>query len=224
VNSWVIANCVVGDNEIFEEWVLYNLAAQLAQLGIDVAAAARAHGNSGALRPISERELGEVERLKGGQKPEPYPVSRGNGFDVDHFVRAVLHDTYNRRDLSAVDRAYAPNARWYGTTNRSGYGRSDVKAMARSMLSTFPDLGLHVDEVYWMGNEREGFRVSVRWTALGTHRGWSLYGEPTGRRVHLWALQQLYIQGGRIVEDWMLFNEFDVLVQLLKDEPEPSLH
>src|SRR6187455_2884743 len=38
VNSWVIANCVVADNEIFEEWVLYNLAAQLAQLGIDVAA------------------------------------------------------------------------------------------------------------------------------------------------------------------------------------------
>ena len=45
----MIANCVIGDNEIFEEWVLYNLAAQLAQLGIDVAAAARAHGNSGAL-------------------------------------------------------------------------------------------------------------------------------------------------------------------------------
>ena len=224
VNSWVIANCVVADNEIFEEWVLYNLAAQLAQLGIDVAAVARAHGNSGALRPITERELGEVERLKGGQKPERYPAPRGNGFDVDHFVRALLHDTYNRRDLSAVDRAYAPNVRWYGTTNRSGYGRSDVKAMARSLLSTFPDLGLHVDEVYWMGNEREGFRVSVRWTALGTHRGWSLYGEPTGRRVHVWALQQLYIQGGRIVEDWMLFNEFDVLAQLLKDEPEPSLH
>ena len=113
--------------------------------------------------------------------------------------------------------------RWYGTTNRSGYGRSDVKAMARSLLSTFPDLGVHVDEVYWMGNERDGYRVSVRWTALGTHRGWSLYGEPTGRRVHLWALQQLYIQGGRIVEDWMLFNEFDVLAQILKDEPEPLI-
>ena len=223
VNTWVIANCVSGDNEIFEEWVLYNLAAQLDQLGIDVAAAARAHGNSGALRPLAEREITEVDRLKGGQKPSPYPAQRGTGFDVDHFVRALLHDTFNRRDLSAIDRAYAQSVRWYGTTNRSGYGRGEVKAMARSLLSTFPDLGLHVDEVYWMGNEREGFRVSVRWTALGTHRGWSLYGEPTGRRVHLWALQQLYIHGGRIVEDWMLFNEFDVLAQILKDDPEPFI-
>jgi hypothetical protein len=39
----------------------------------------------------------------------------------------------------------------------------------------------------------------------------------------MWALQQLYVQGGRIVEDWMLFNEFDVLAQLLKDEPEPLI-
>jgi len=93
--------------------------------------------------------------------------------------------------------------------------------MARSLLSTFPDLGLHVDEIYWMGNDDEGYRISVRWTALGTHRGWSLYGEPTGRRVHLWGLQQVYVQGGRIVEDWMLFNEFDVIAQILKDDPAP---
>ena len=113
--------------------------------------------------------------------------------------------------------------RWYGTTNRSGYGRSDVKAMARSLLSTFPDLGCTSTRSTGWATSDEGYRVSVRWTALGTHRGWSLYGEPTGRRVHLWALQQLYIQGGRIVEDWMLFNEFDVLAQILKDEPEPLI-
>ena len=223
VNSWVIANCVIADNEIYEEWVLYNQAAQLSQLGIDVAAAARAHGNAGALTPLTAREINEVERLKGGQKPFPYPPSERAGFDPDHFVRALLHDTYNRRDLSAIDRAYAQNVHWYGTTNRSGYGRSDVRAMSRSLLSTFPDLGLHIDEVYWMGNDDEGYRISVRWTALGTHRGWSLYGEPTGRRVHLWGLQQLYVQRGQIVEDWMLFNEFDVIAQILKDDPAPLL-
>ena len=223
VNSWVIANCVIGDNEIYEEWVLYNLAAQLSQLGIDVAAAAKAHGNAGALAPLTEREITEVHRLQGGQKPLPYPRYEGRGFSVDHFIRQLFHDTFNRRDLSAIDRAYAPNVRWYGTTNRTGYGRSDVRAMARSLLATFPDLGLQVDEVYWMGNDDEGYRVSVRWTALGTHRGWSLYGDPTGRRVHIWGLQQIYIERGEIVEDWMLFNEFDVLAQILKDDPAPLI-
>ncbi len=142
-----------------------------------------------------------------------------SGFDVERVVRALFHETYNRRNLSAIDRTYASNVRWHGTSNREGYGRADVRAMARGLLATFPDLGLHVDEVYWMGNDADGFSVSVRWTALGTHRGYALYGAPTGRRVHLWGISQLYFVGGHIVEDWMLFNEFDVLAQILRDEP-----
>jgi hypothetical protein len=45
-----------------------------------------------------------------------------------------------------------------------------------------------------------------------------LYGKPTGRRVFLWGISQLYVRDRRIVEDWMLFNEFEVLAQLLRDD------
>jgi predicted ester cyclase len=221
INTWVIANCVMRENEIFEEWVLYNTGAKLAQLGIDIPSAARAFGNEGGLAALGEYAPTEIERLVGGRKPDRYPAAAGAGFDVEHVVRALFHDTYNRRDLSAIDKVYAQNVRWHGATNRRGYGRADVRAMARGLLSTFPDLGLQVDEVYWMGNEQDGFRVSVRWTAVGTHRGYGLYGPPTGRRVHIWGLSQLYFSDGRIVEDWMLFNEFAVLAQLLRDEPLP---
>jgi predicted ester cyclase len=165
-----------------------------------------------------------VERLQGGQKPVPVAEPGTTGpFDVEEWVRALFHNTYNRRDLSTVDRFYAPNVRWYGTTNRQGYGKAQVQAMARALLSTFPDLGVHVDEVYWMGNPDEGYRVSVRWGGAGTHKGYSLYGPPTGRQVHIWGMSQLYVRHGRIVEEWALFNEFDVMAQLLRDEPAPLL-
>ncbi|UNS95575.1 ester cyclase [Streptomyces tubbatahanensis] len=224
LRTWVMANCEVVENEITEEWVLYNTAAKLDQLGIDVREAARAFGNEGGLSPLTDRQLGDVDRLTGGRKPLPYPRrADGAGFDPDHLVRALYHDVYNRRDLSAVDRAYAPHVRWYGPTNRTGYGRADVRGMARGLLATFPDLGHQVDEVYWMGNEADGYRVSVRWTAVGTHRGHALYGRPTGRRVHLWGLTQLYLSQGRITEEWTLFNEFDVLAQLLRDDPADRL-
>jgi predicted ester cyclase len=219
INMWVIANCVIKENEIFEEWVLYNTCARLAQLGLDIPAAARAVGNEGAVTSLSEQGLSEVERLVGGRKPAPYPgASKASGFDVEHTVRSLFHEVYNRRNLAAIDRVYAPNVRWHGASNRTGYGRSDVRAMARSLMATFPDLGLQVDEVYWMGNDGDGYRVSVRWTAVGTHRGYALYGAPTGRRVHLWGISQLYFEGGMVVDDWMLFNEFDVLAQLLRED------
>ena len=218
---WGIANCVIRENEIFEEWVLYNMVSKLTQLGINPTLAAREYGNE-MLESKVDWHQPQIERLRGGRLPEYYPVAdESNHFDVEHFVRALFHNVYNRRDFSAIDRAYAAAVRWKGTSNRTGYGRGDVKSMARSLLTAFPDLGLMVDEVYWMGNEADGFRVSVRWTATGTHRGYGLYGPPTGRSVHLWGINQIYVIGGIITEDWMMFNEFDVMAQILSDEARP---
>jgi predicted ester cyclase len=219
IQMWVIANCVSEENQIFEEWVLYNQVSRLRQCGVDVLAAARRWGNEGLSLPISEREVTEVERLIGGRIPVPAAEPSATTDDIDGLIRALFHNLYNRRDLSAVDRLYATNVRWHGGSDREGYGRADVRAMARNLLSTFPDLGVNVDEVYWMGNAADGYAVSVRWTGIGTHRGYGLYGTPTGRRVHIWGLSQLYISQGRIVEEWALFNEFDVLAQLLADIP-----
>jgi predicted ester cyclase len=223
VQMWVIANCVSEENQIFEEWVLYNQVARLRQCGIDVRAAARLYANEGSSPPVGEREITEVERLMGGHIPIPAAEPSATTDDIDALMRALYHNVYNRRDLSAIDRLYAQNVRWHGTSDREGYGRADVRAMARGLLSSFPDLGLHVDEVYWMGNGAEGFSVSVRWTAVGTHRGYGLYGTPTGRRVHIWGLSQLYLVQGRIVEEWSLFNEFDVIAQLVRDTEPGSL-
>ncbi|MEB3367241.1 ester cyclase [Saccharopolyspora mangrovi] len=224
LETWVMANCVVWQNEIYEEWVLYNTAAKLQQLGIDVAEAARTYAREGGLVPVSERPSSEALRLVGGRKPVALPEpDNGAGFDVEGTVRALWHNIYNRRDLSAVDRVYAENVRWHGTTNRTGYGRSDVRAMARGLLATFPDLGVQVDEVYWMGNDTDGYSISVRWSGAGTHRGFGLYGKPTGRRAHLWGMSQLYVMHGRIVEEWSLFNEFDVIAQLVSEDGGPEL-
>jgi predicted ester cyclase len=222
VNLWGIANCVVSENEIYEEWVLYNTASRLMQLGVDVRWAAREYGNE-LLAVTADRHVPEIQRLNGGRHPEYYPESTSSAFDVEHAVRKLWHDVYNRRDLSAVDRAYASTVRWNGTSNRSGYGRSYVRSQALALLATFPDVGMNVDEVYWMGNDADGYRVSLRWTAMGTHRGYAMYGEPTGRRVHLWGISQLYLNAGAITEEWSCFNEFDVLAQLLADEPLPMV-
>ena len=67
-----------------------------------------------------------------------------------------------------------------------------------------------------MGNDAEGYRVSVRWSAQGTHRGYALYGQPTGRRVHLWGIDQLYIRNGMITEDWI------VLQRVRRDGADPG--
>jgi len=219
---WAIANCSVRLNEFYEEWVLYNNSSLLAQLGFDLRALARELGNAVALDPLGDGRFGESERLLGQGKPAILPEPSGPGFDPEDFVRRLLHTIWNWRNLAIVDRAYAPGVGWLGPTGRTLRGRGDLKSFVLSMLAMFPDLGLSVDDVYWMGNETDGYLVSARWSAIGTHRGFGVYGTPTGRRVGLWGISQYRIAGGRIEQEWTMFNEFEVMQQIYRDEPLPG--
>ncbi len=40
------------------------------------------------------------------------------------------------------------------------------------------------------------------------------FGPPTNREVYIWGITQLKIVDGRIVEEWMMFNEMDLMMQL----------
>lgn len=222
IKLWVIANCVSKDNKIYEEWVLYNTLARLTQCGVSWRTAARLYGNEDLTRELGNRMLTDVESIRHSRHLQSYPTAaRGSEATVAELVTGLLHEAYNRRNLSVFDKVYASNVRWHGPSTRQGYGRGSVRAMVRGLLATFPDLALRVDEVYWMGNQAEGFSASVRWTAIGTHRGEAMYGPPTGRLIHLWGLSQLYISRGQVTEEWMLFNEFDVLAQILRESSLP---
>ncbi len=86
----------------------------------------------------------------------------------------------------------------------------------------FPDLSLKIDDLYWMGNDVEGYVTSTRWSAVGSHRGHGVYGPPAGRRVHMWGITQHVVKGGKITEEWMMFNELGVMATLFREGLEPQ--
>ena len=75
---------------------------------------------------------------------------------------------------------------------------------------------MQVDEVYWMGNDADGWLISTRWSAEGTHSGGGLYREPTGNACQIWGITQWRVKDGRIEQEWQLFNEFDLMMQIAK--------
>ena len=81
----------------------------------------------------------------------------------------------------------------------------------------FPDAALQIDDIYWMGNDAEGYKAAARWSLQGTHRGNGIYGAPSGRCVTMWGITQQEIRNGRVQREWMLFNEFAVLQQIYRD-------
>ena len=220
VNLWCIANCVAEANEIYEEWVIYNQSAMLQQLGFDLFEKAREFGNSRVRSEGPRIHPAEGTRLLGQGKPRPVTLpTNAEGFDVEGELRAMHHAAWNWRNLAALDRIYDPRVAFHGPTDREVRGLSGVKSYILSLIAMFPDIAEQVDEIYWMGNDKDGFLVSLRWSAVGTHLGFGVYGRPTGRQCRIWGIDQYRIKGGRVREQWQMFNEFDVLQQILADDP-----
>ncbi len=214
---WCIANCVSLDNVIFAEWVTYDTANLVRQLGFDLPAMARKLGNELGADAFIDERFGEAERLPGQGAPEHILPSSESGFDVEEFIRRTWHNIWNRRSIKQVRESYHRSLLFRGTTGRVFYGRGEYQSFVLGMLAMFPDAMLQIDDIYWMGNDDDGYLVSVRWRLVGTHRGAGIYGAPTGRRISMWGIAQQQIERGVITREWLLFNEFAVMQQIYRD-------
>jgi len=214
IDILVIANCVALDNEIFLEHVLYNNSSMLQQLGHDLGDIVPQL----AAKPFPgwPRDQATWDSLRNSTKPaNPISVAQPvDGFDVDSFSRATMNRLWNQKDFGVLQDVYLPEFAFAGPTDRKFSGVTSYQALLADLADAFPDLQHQVDEVYWMGNESDGFLTSERWSAEGTHKGPGIYGEPTGKAVQIWGITQHKIENGRVAAEWMLFNELDLMMQL----------
>jgi predicted ester cyclase len=164
------------------------------------------------------RDAATWDGLRKATSPsQPISVAQPiDGFDVDRFARETLNALWNARQYGVLHDAYTGDFTFEGPTDRKFSGVQSYQSLLQSLIIAFPDLSLQVDEVYWMGNDNDGYLTSERWSAEATHSGAGLYGEPTGKAVQIWGITQHQIVGGKIVAEWMLFNELDLMMQLAR--------
>jgi len=57
-------------------------------------------------------------------------------------------------------------------------------------------------------------KVTVRWTAIGTHRGPYLGAAPSGRRIVFKGIEIIRVRDGLITDRWGEWDGFELLAQL----------
>ncbi len=207
---WGIADCLIRRNLIVEEWLTHDGVTIVRQMGHDPVALARR-----SVLPASPHTHGEIDRLPSGQQaPEFHEVPRAED-DPQGFVRAVLLNLWNARLVNMVRAHYAPNVVAFVPDARKLYGHGDYENFVITLMACFPDLALTVDHQCVLGDATRGYRVATRFTLQGTHEGYGPYGPPTGRRVTMIAISHHELRGGRVAREWTVFNEFELLKQLL---------
>ena len=215
INVPVIANCVAKENDIFLEHVLYNTSAMLQQLGIDLweevdRLVADPPPGWPRSQKIWDNLRSAVSPIEALSKAEPV-----DGFDPDAFSREIHENVWNG-DGSKLKMAYAPNVDFEGTTNRKFKGTEAYRNYIEQFHQTFSNFLLQIDEVYWVGNDNDGYLISTRWSAEGVHSGGSLYRRPTDKKCQIWGLTQWVLRDGIIVKEVQLFNELDLMMQIAK--------
>ena len=155
------------------------------QLGFDPNVVAEAYARRVYRGELPKLPNGNVERVHGQTTPKPLPPKTSEGFDPEDHVRRAIHEIWNWRMLNAIRDYYAPNAIVHTAGRRDLYGYGDQRAYILALIAAFPDCEVEVDHVQHIGNAAEGYRVAVRWTLSGHHRGYGIYGAPTGGPVRI---------------------------------------
>ena len=214
VRYYAVADCVCRRNMVVEEWLVRDELTLVHQLGLEPVATAREIAQREAQGNPAGQPEGDIERGVGQLPPPTLPAPAEGAFDAEAFARRALHDIWNWRLLNKVREYYAETLRAEGPSLRRIQGHNDYQVFALALLAPFPDLAISVERSTHVGNATEGWRVALRWRMTGTHTGYGIYGEPTGRRIHILGVNHLLIHGERIQQEWMLFDEFSLLKQL----------
>ncbi len=213
--AMTLADCVVKDNLICEEWLVRDELAMVRQLGFNVKeVVAKLALQKQAALGDSREPVGAIERVQGQLTPAVMPPASAEGFDLEDFVRRTWHEVWNWRRLDRVLQHYAPNYLCYTDGRRELYGQDQYIQFVLSMLATFPDGQMNIDHFCAVGDPLKGHRAAIRWTFLGTHLMPGIFGEPTGKRARISGISHLHIKDGKFVAEWTLFDELGLRVDL----------
>ncbi|MGI8540379.1 MAG: ester cyclase [Rubrobacteraceae bacterium] len=126
------------------------------------------------------------------------------------LVRREVEEVFSKGNLDAVGEIYAPGYIGHEPTSpEDTRGIEGARRFAATYREAFPDFEVTIEDQF-----AEGDKVATRFTARGTHDG-ELEGiAPTGNRVEIAGLAISRIEGGKVAEDWTVFDALGLMQQI----------
>lgn len=224
-----IADCVVRENRIVEEWLVRDNLALVMQLGLDPMqiairlaeqdaqsqpefVAGRTKTALALLDSRPARAVGPEERTLPPSWPDPQS-------DAQRLSLAFDHALWHTRSLDEITEAYARQACVHAPSGRELHGHQAIGSYVLSLLSALPDAAMTVDHICETAHltlaQGPSVTVATRWRLAGTHRGHGVYGKPSGNAVLILGVTHRRFYRNQIIEEWTVFDELAALRQIL---------
>lgn len=218
VKSRIIADCLVEGGMVTEEWLVRDGASFAAALGLtarDLAARQFAADRAAGRAPAFFTPAADVASAYRPLLPDD-PAA--------HVVAGALARLWADKTPAAIHTAYWAGAAVHLPGGAVANGHGEIDRYLLSMLAAFPDARLTIRDMTVLREAEWPVRVAVRFDLDATHAGWGRFGEPTGAPVHLMGLAHAHVAGGRIVAEWLLFDEVAIWTQIFSHAPPAAAH
>jgi predicted ester cyclase len=208
-----MADCVIEEGVITDEWLVRDNLALVRQLGFSV------HDSAAIMAGRHTQELkdwfgAETERLNG--------MDRKAGADLpqaaeppEAFAGRLLDALWLSGDAAVLEAAYAPYAVLHRSPIEIESGLAAIADHYAALRHSFAMTAASVDHVATQPAGHNAEHVAVRWSACGSHSGEYLGVAATGKPVFILGVTHRRIIDGRIAVEWTVFDSLGVLAQLL---------
>lgn len=205
-----IADCLVTENRIVEEWLVRDNLHLVQQLGFD---------------PVEMAKLDQ--RYSNGIEPRFYlngtnnSISNGATQNLDlskptDLIIALFEKVWKTRQFDHLRQYYHILATINAICDEYIIGPRRLKKYLERLFASFPDAYIQLERVSSnkKGNE---FEVAARWKVIGTHTGNGFFSPASGKKISMPGISHYIVKDGKIKEEWMVFDGFDVWCQIHAD-------
>ena len=131
-----------------------------------------------------------------------------------NLLRRFYKEVYVDWSMALVDEVVSPRFTSHDWPEGGPIGPQGFRNFYAAIRSALPDARYTVDDIV-----AEGDRVAVRWRLLGTHEGDFRGIAPTGRAIVLKGFAIYRVEGGKLMERWVVSDLHGVLEEIRESSP-----
>lgn len=209
VRSRIIADCVINDGVITEEWLVRDHGSFATCLGTTPEALAR------DLVAADLATTGAVTVFTPARdKPGPYRATIDDSVEGRRYADG-WRTIWGAKTPAAIRDHYHQGVAVHGPSGEAISGHGDLDRFVISYLASFPDADLVVDHLIVNRDPGQPVRLALRWSLTATHSGWGRFGRPTGAPIYIMGMTHAYMVEGRITHEWLSIDEVAVWKQII---------
>ena len=202
-----IADCAAINDQINDEWLIRDTAGIVKQLGMDP----------------KQFALDLIEREGGAEKcvqpfcPENDVIGPYKGKGNNNEWGQKLSDILKRmmeKDFAVIQSEYDRAVQTEHPNSKTVHSWSDTEALWMNLRSSFPSANFSIDHQIGREDPLLSPRAAVRWSLLGKHDGWGMFGQPTGAKVYIMGFTHAEFGPYGLRREYTLFDPVSIWKQI----------